>query len=55
MVISGDNDSVKSSLIDALGKVLLPTANGLPQFEPQHFYRDSLAHQEIRWGIYNLN
>jgi len=40
-VIIGENDSGKSSLLDALGKVLLPTATGAPLFEPQHFYRES--------------
>jgi len=42
-VIIGENDSGKSSLLDALGKVLLPSATGVPLFEPQHFYRESLA------------
>jgi putative ATP-dependent endonuclease of OLD family len=42
-VIIGENDSGKSSLLDALGRVLLPTAEGAPLFEPQHFYRESLA------------
>jgi energy-coupling factor transporter ATP-binding protein EcfA2 len=42
-VIIGENDSGKSSLLDALGRVLLPTTEGIPLFEPQHFYRVSLA------------
>jgi putative ATP-dependent endonuclease of OLD family len=42
-VIIGENDSGKSSLLDALGRVLLPTADGAPLFEPQHFYRESAA------------
>ena len=42
-VIIGENDSGKSSLLDALGRVLLPTTAGVPLFEPQHFYRESLA------------
>ena len=42
-VIIGENDSGKSSLLDALGMVMLPTATGAPVFESQHFYRDSPA------------
>jgi putative ATP-dependent endonuclease of OLD family len=40
-VIIGENDSGKSSLLDALGKVLLPGAGGGPLFEAHHFYRES--------------
>jgi len=41
-VIIGENDSGKSSLLDAIGRVLLPGSTGVPSFEPQHFYRESL-------------
>ena len=41
-VIIGENDCGKSSLLDALATVLLPSGDGAPVFEPQHFHRESL-------------
>jgi putative ATP-dependent endonuclease of the OLD family len=38
-VIIGENDCGKSSLLDALARVLDATDAEPPQFEPQHFYR----------------
>jgi putative ATP-dependent endonuclease of OLD family len=42
-VIIGENDSGKSSLLDALARALLPSGAGAPRFEPQHFHRESIA------------
>ncbi len=42
-VIIGENDSGKSSLLDALARALLPSGDGAPVFEPQHFHRESIA------------
>jgi putative ATP-dependent endonuclease of OLD family len=42
-VIIGENDSGKSSLIDALAMALLPSGDDAPMFEPQHFHRESIA------------
>jgi putative ATP-dependent endonuclease of OLD family len=38
-VLIGENDCGKSSLLDALARVLNATDAEPPQFEPQHFYR----------------
>lgn len=40
-VLIGENDCGKSSLLDALARVLSPTEEGPPRFEPQHFYRSA--------------
>jgi putative ATP-dependent endonuclease of OLD family len=42
-VIIGENDSGKSSLLEALAMALLPSGDGAPMFEPQHFHRESIA------------
>jgi len=40
-VIIGENDSGKSSLLDALARVLLPAGDAAPVFEPQDFHRET--------------
>ena len=38
-VLIGENDCGKSSLLDALARVLIASEDGPPRFEPQHFFR----------------
>lgn len=49
-VLIGENDCGKSSLLDALARVLDPGGAGPPRFEPHHFYRTGGAHDATPAG-----